>query len=43
MDKDRGRLPKVKMVTLPPLLTLHPTKGQEVIRPGSGKDMGGKP
>lgn len=44
MDKDRGRLPKVKMATLSPLLTLHPTKGQEVIRPDSGKgEMGRKP
>lgn len=38
MDKDRGRPLKVKMATLPTLLTLHSTKGQEVIRLGSGKE-----
>ena len=44
IDKDRGRPLKVKMATRPTLLTLYPTKGQEVIRLGSGKEgMGGKP
>lgn len=44
MDKDGGRPLKVKMVILPRLLTLYPTKEQEVIRPGSGKEeMSGKP
>ena len=43
MDKDRGRPLKVKMAALPTLLTLHSTKGQEVIRLGSGKEaMRGK-
>lgn len=43
-DEDRGKPPKVKMATLPPPMTLCPTKGQEIIRPGSGKEeMNGKP
>lgn len=38
VDRDRGRPPKVKMATLPPLLTLYP------IRPSSGKEeMNRKP
>ena len=44
MNKATGRPPKVNMATLPPLLTLHPTMGQEVIRPDSGKkEIHGKP
>lgn len=45
MGKSTGRPPKVKMATVPPLLTLHPIAGPQVIRPGSGqeKEIGGKP
>lgn len=45
VDKSTGRPPTVKMATLPPLLTLHPIAGPQVIGPGSGQEeeAGGKP